>query len=68
MMRSTRRPAFQFTAWLEPTLALGLLLASGLLLRQSLPAASRTFDGLLVVLRLGVTCLGRPHQICDPSR
>ena len=64
MMRSADRLTVHLTALGEPTLALGLLAAIVLLLRQSLPAAAESFASLLVIFRLGAACLGRPDLVC----
>jgi len=60
MMHTADRLVVRLTALIEPSLALALLLAVVLVLRQSLPAAVQSFDNLLVVFRLGAACLGRP--------
>jgi hypothetical protein len=64
MMRTADRLTVRLTALGEPSVALGLLLAIVLLLRQSLPAAAESFANLLVVFRLGAACLGRPDLVC----
>jgi hypothetical protein len=64
MMRTADRFVLRLTALVEPTLALALMTAIVLVLRQSLPEAAQSFDSLLVVFRLSATCLGRPDLVC----
>jgi hypothetical protein len=64
MMHSADRLVLRLTALVEPTLALALMTAIVLVLRQSLPEAVQSFDNLLVVFRLSAACLGRPDLVC----
>ena len=64
MMRTADRPVLRLTALVEPTLAIAMLLAIVLVLRQTLPEAVQSSNNLLVVFRLGAACLGRPDLVC----